>query len=59
MLRFLEVKNEMIKNSEGNTGYHDLDEIQAILTLKKDITLSEAKRMYERFKNQTPLKDAL
>ena len=59
MLRFLEVKNEMIKNSEGNIGYDDLDGIQAILTLKKDITLSEAKRMYERFKNQTPLIDAM
>ena len=59
MLRFLEVKNEMIKNSEGNIGYNDLDGIQAILTLKKEITLSEAKRMYERFKNQTPLIDAM
>ena len=30
----------MIKNSEGNIGSDDLDGIQAILTLKKDITLS-------------------
>ena len=59
MLRFLEVKNEMIKNSEGSIGYDDLDGIQAIFTLKKDTTLSEAKRMYERFKNQTPLIDAV
>ena len=45
---WLEVKNEMIKNSEGNIGSDDLDWIQGILTLKKDITLSEAKKMYER-----------
>ena len=49
----------MIKNSEGNIRSDDLDWIQAILTLKKDITLSEAKRMYERFKHQTPLLDAI
>ena len=56
---WLEVKNEIIKNSKGNIGSDDLDWIQAILTLKKDITLSEAKRMYERFKHQTPLLDAI
>ena len=55
---WLEVKNEIIKNSKDNIGSDDLDGIQAILTLKKDITLSEAKRMYERFKHQTPLLDA-
>ena len=38
----------MIKNSEGNIGSDNLDWIQAILTLKKDITLSEAKRMNKR-----------
>ena len=31
----LEIKNEMIKNSEGNIGTYYLDWIQAILTLKK------------------------
>ena len=56
---WLELKNEIIKNSKGNIGSDDLDWIQAILTLKKDITLSEAKRMYERFKNETPLLDAI
>ena len=55
----LEVENEMIKNSEGNIGSDDLDGIQAILTLRKDITLSEAKRMYESFKHETPLLDAI
>ena len=29
---WLEIKNEMIKNSEGNIGTEDLDWIQAILT---------------------------
>ena len=43
---WLEVKNEMIKNSEGNIGSNDLDWIQGILSLKKDINLYEAKRMY-------------
>ena len=56
---WLELKNEIIKNSKGNIGSDDLDWIQAILTLKKDITLSEAKRMYERFKDETPLLDAI
>ena len=56
---WLELKNEIIKNSKGNIGSDDLDWIQAILTLEKDITLSEAKRMYERFKNETPLLDAI
>ena len=32
---WLEVKNEMLKNSEGKIGSYDLDGIQAILTLKK------------------------
>ena len=56
---WLELKNEIIKNSKGNIGSDDLDWIQAILTLKKNITLSEAKRMYERFKHETPLLDAI
>ena len=56
---WLEVKNEIIKNSKGNIGSDDLDWIQAILTLKKDITLSEAKRMYERFKHEKHLLDAI
>ena len=32
---WLEIKNEMIKNSEGNIGTYYLDWIQAILKLKK------------------------
>ena len=32
---WLELKNEIIKNSKGNIGYDDLDWIQAILSLKK------------------------
>ncbi len=56
---WLELKNEIIKNSKGNIGSDDLDCVKAILTLEKDITLSEAKRMYERFKDETPLLDAI
>ena len=49
----------MIKNSEGNIRSDDLDWIQAILTLKKDITLSEAKKNIRKVKHQTPLLDAI
>jgi DNA ligase (NAD+) len=35
------------------------DWVRAIVTSKKDITLTEAKRMYERFKHKTPLLDAI
>ena len=49
----------MIKNSKGSFGSDDLDWVRAIVTSKKDITLTEAKRMYERFKNKTPLLDAI
>ena len=48
----------MIKSSQDNIGSDYLDWIKSILTLKKDVTLSESKRMYERFKHQTPLLDA-
>ena len=54
---WLEVETEMIKNSKGNFGSDDLDWVRAIVTSKKDITLTEAKRMYERFKHKTPLLD--
>ena len=56
---WLEVETEMIKNSKGNFGSDDLDWVRAIVTSKKDITLTEAKRMYERFKHKTPLLDAM
>ena len=56
---WLEVETEMIKNAKGSFGSDDLDWVRAILTLKKDITLTEAKRMYERFKHETPLLDAI
>ena len=54
-----ELENEMIKNSKGSFGSDDLDWVRAIVTSKKDITLTEAKRMYERFKHKTPLLDAI
>ena len=56
---WLELENELKKNSKGNFGSDDLDWLKAILTLKKDITLSEANRMYERFRHETPLLDAM
>ncbi len=49
----------MIKNSKGNFGSDDLDWVRAIVTSKKDITLTDSKRMYERFKHKTPLLDAI
>ena len=54
-----ELENEMIKNSKGSFGSDDLDWVRAIVTSKKDIKLTEAKRMYERFKHKTPLLDAI
>jgi hypothetical protein len=53
------VEAEMIKNSNGDLGPDDLDWIKAIVTLKKDATLSEVQRMKKRFKNQTPLQQAI
>ena len=53
------VEAEMLKNSNGDLGPDDLDWIKAIVTLKKDVTLSEVQRMKRRFKNQTPLQDAI
>ena len=49
----------MIKNSNGDLGPDDLDWIKAIVTLKKDATLLEVQRMKERFKNKTPLQEAI
>ena len=56
---WLKVKAEMIKNSNGDLGPDDLDWIKAIVTCKKDATLLEVQRMKERFKNQSPLQDAI
>ena len=56
---WLKVEGEMIKNSNGSLGPDDLEWIKAIVTLKKDVTLLEVQRMKERFKNQTPLQDAI
>ena len=56
---WLKVEAEMIKNSNGDLGPDDLDWIHAIVTYKKDATLLEVQRMQERFKNQTPLQDAI
>ena len=53
------VEAEMIKNSNGDLGPDDLDWIKAIVTSKKDVTLSEVQRMKERFRNKTPLQDAM
>ena len=56
---WLNVEAEMMKNSNGDLGPDDLDWIKAIVTYKKDATLLEVQRMKERFKNQTPLQEAI
>ena len=49
----------MIKNSNSELGPDDLDWIKEIVTCKKDATLLEVQRMKERFKNKTPLQEAI
>ena len=44
---WLNVKAEMIKNSNGDLGPDDLDWIKAIVTYKKDATLLEVQRMID------------
>jgi len=56
---WLEVKNELIRISNVMVGIQDLDWIELILRLEKDITIFEAQRMYQRFKYSTSLLDAL
>ena len=56
---WLKVEAEMMRNSKGDLGPDDLEWIKAIVTSKKDVTLSEVLRMKKRFKNQTPLQEAI
>ena len=55
-----ELENELNRICpEGQFGEDDLAWTREILTLKRDITLWEAVRLTIRFRNSTPLLDAL
>ena len=55
-----ELENEIKRISpDGQFGEDDLAYTREILTLKRDVTLWEAVRLTIRFKNSTPLLDAL
>ncbi len=55
-----ELENEIKRiTPEGEFGEDDLAWTREILTSKRDITLWEAVRLAIRFKNSTPLLDAL
>ncbi len=55
-----ELENEIRRiTPEGEFGEDDLAWTREILTSKRDITLWEAVRLAIRFKNSTPLLDAL
>ena len=55
-----ELENEIKRiTPEGEFGEDDLAWTREILTSKRDITLWEAVRLLIRFKNSTPLLDAL
>ena len=55
-----EVENELKRiTTKGKFGEDDLAWLREIITSKREITLWEAVRMYERFKHETPLLDAI
>ena len=55
-----ELENEIKRiTPEGEFGEDDLAWTREILTSKRDVTLWEAVRLAIRFKNSTPLLDAL